>query len=301
MAGAVISATEEIDRMVLGQIRDLIAARTGIWLKEDREVFLRGLVQGRAAARTCRNLREYADLLGREADEDGEIGILLEEITIHETSFFRYSEQFGALRELALPEILSALKARGTRGLRIWSVGCATGQEPYSIAMTLFRAIPFFENWQCEIIATDISRRALAVAQKGVYRKREMDGIDPTFIDRFFTEEKPGYLTIRPEVARLVKFYPHNLATEPSFTGLDIIFCRNVLIYFDRAATRRAVRGFHGSLRERGFLFLGHSESIADHLDLFEPCYGKGALVLRKRPSSGEMSAGEQIDERKQG
>jgi chemotaxis protein methyltransferase CheR len=296
-----MALTDELDQTALDQIRELIAARAGIRLREDRDPFLRGLVRERAAALTCRHLREYAALLGSGSAGPDEVQILLEELTIHETSFFRYREQFRALREFVIPRVLADLKARGTRQLRVWSVGCATGQEPYSIAMVLLQAIPFFENWQCEVLATDISRRALVAARAATYRQRDLDGIDPSCLSRFFVESPRGIFSVRPEVARLVKFHQHNLAAEEPFAGLDIIFCRNVLIYFDRASTRRAVRAFHGSLRERGFLFLGHSEGIADHLGQFEACYTEGALVLRKRPSSGALDAGEQIDEPKQG
>jgi len=281
-----------VDPMVLDQVRDILAARSGISLKEGRDSFLWRLIQERAAARACRSIGEYPPLLRASPDGGGEIQDLVEEVTIHETSFFRYREQFDALKTAILPEVLAGLRGRGTRQLRIWSVGCATGQEPYSIAMVLLGEVPFIENWECEILATDISDRAIVTARAGVYRAADLDGLPQDYRSRFLMPDAYGRFTVRPEVGRLVRFHRHNIAEAPFFIGMDIIFCRNVLIYFDKEGTRRAVEGFHAALRGNGYLLLGHSESISPHLDLFDPRSCPGAMVLRRRPLPESSSVG---------
>jgi len=201
-------------------------------------------------------LDDYYDALGR---DDREFNELLNLVTINETSFFRFPAQFDALRDRVVPEVM-ARKKPGDRDLRVWSAGCSTGEEPYSIAMTLLDTGITASGWKPQVLGTDVSTKALARAKSGVYGKRAMMNIAPDVVSRYFERTMSGEYRVNDRVRSLVDFGYQNLIKEPYplslMGGWDIIFCRNVTIYFRIESTRRVVRNFYDSLNEGGYLFI---------------------------------------------
>jgi chemotaxis protein methyltransferase CheR len=185
---------------------------------------------------------------------------LLDEVTIQETHFFRYPPQMLALQRRVLPELISHGERTGRR-LRVWSAGCSTGEEAYSVAMLLRELLP--GGWDVRVLATDLSQAALSTARVATYGRRSLQQVSPQRLDRFFLPAPDGRHRLRPEVTELVDFRQHNLVLdEPPGDRQDLVLCRNVTIYFSRETTRRLMGRLHDSLRDGGYLLLGHSETL---------------------------------------
>jgi chemotaxis protein methyltransferase CheR len=243
-------------------IRHVIGENAGIVLGPNK----RQLVQGRLA----RRLRElglptyeaYCDHL-RNAGPEELVG-LINALTTNVTAFFRENHHFEALTSYMVPEAMK--RNQQSRRLRIWSAGCSTGEEPYCIAMVLSEALPATERWDAKILATDIDSDVIAAGQQGVYPMDRLTAVPQEQLRRYFRKgvgANDGQAMIRPEVARLVNFRTLNLQRSWPMSGpFDIIFCRNVMIYFDQATRERLVSRFAALLAPGGYLCLGHSESI---------------------------------------
>ena len=207
---------------------------------------------------------------------------LLDEVTIPETYFFRNPPQIRALGRQVLPELVRT--NADTKRLVIWSAGCSTGEEPYTVAMLLIELIPDYKDWDIRIIATDVSQRALAAARRGRYGQRSVQLADAERVGRFFDLDHGDYV-VTPEVRALVSFRHHNLVTDPSpFLNreLDLVLCRNVTIYFNRETTRGLMERFHRSLDDGGYLFLGHAETLWQITDAFKLVTLGDAFVYRR-------------------
>ena len=170
-------------------------------------------------------------------------------LTIGETTFFRSPDQFKALREYLLPRLVPERRKEGGR-LKIWSAGCSTGEEPYSIAITLREAIPDVDRWEIRLVATDINHKFLGFAQEGLYHPRKVRCVKDEILARYFTKEG-GHYRVAPEIRNMVTFHYHNLYVDSyqPFQDTDIIFCRNVLIYFRRDRIREVIDKFHRVLK----------------------------------------------------
>ena len=207
---------------------------------------------------------------------------LLDEVTIPETYFFRNPPQIRALGRQVLPELIRANAE--TKRLVIWSAGCSTGEEPYTVAMLLLELIPDHKDWDIRIVATDVSQRALAAARRGRYGQRSVQLADAERVGRFFDLERGDYV-VKPEVRALVQFRHHNLVTDPSpflSREIDLVLCRNVTIYFNRETTRGLMERFHRSLTDGGYLFLGHAETLWQITDAFKLVTLGDAFVYRR-------------------
>lgn len=217
------------------------------------------------------NLASFAEYRARVEIEGGEMGEIINAITTNVTAFFREPHHFETLSQLVTRRPIEA----GERPrLRIWSAGCSTGEEPYSIAITLFETLgPALGDWDVKVLATDIDTRVLEVAQSGVYPLDRIEQVPVARRDRWFqrgTGEHAGSCRVRPEVGQILTFRPLNLIEAwPVHGPFDVIFCRNVLIYFERALQTRIIRQFASLLRPGGLLFLGHSESAGEAASLF--------------------------------
>lgn len=196
---------------------------------------------------------------------------LLDSVTVQETHFFRNAPQVEALRRRVLPELLRRAAGR-ERALTIWSAGCSTGEEAYTLAMLLLELSPVLAAGAVRIVGTDISAEALRSASRATYAGRTLDAVPPLVADRWF-EPGPGpSRAVRDQVRRLVELRLHNLVTDPPPFGpgeVDLVVCRNVTIYFDRDVTGRLVGSFHDVLAEGGYLLLGHSETLWQVSDAF--------------------------------
>lgn len=207
---------------------------------------------------------EYLKYLQSHLDGDNELIELLNLVTIKETHFFRTDSHFAALCEKLLPEILDRhskewLKTHIRPSMRIWSAGCSTGEEPYTIALCVLSSMKTADV--VEILASDVSSLALRKAYEGQYSKRSVKNVDRQLIAKYFKEEDGKYL-IKNEIKSKVKFFQHNLVSDRYPKHVDVIFCRNVTIYFNKETTREIVQKFHKSLNDGGYLLLGHSESL---------------------------------------
>jgi chemotaxis protein methyltransferase CheR len=266
------------------RVRALLVTTAGLVFDECRRDSLAYSLGERVSACGLTTVDAYLELLGRPGSGE-ELQALLNEVTIQETHFFRNPPQFRALRQHVLPQLIRRAAASGTRRLRIWSAGCSTGEEPYSVAMLLRELLPSTEGWDVKVVATDVSTRALAAARAGRYGRRALLAADPDDVARWFVRDGEDYV-VRPDVRELVEFRHHNLVTEPApFPAgepIDLLLCRNVTIYFSRETTRRLMTQFHESLSDGGYLFLGHSETLWQINDTFRLVTLGDAFVYRR-------------------
>jgi len=277
----------------LDRLRAVLARAAGLVFEDSRRDSLGYGVAERMRATGDPDVAAYLSRV--EAPGSAELQPLVDEVTIQETHFFRNPPQIRALREHVLPELVARADTRGRR-IRIWSAGCSTGEEPYTVAMALRELLPITAGWDVKVIGTDISAGALQAARTATYGRRALQLATPRQLARFFTPTDDGRHQVRPEVRELVEFRHHNLAQEaPPDDGLDLVLCRNVTIYFSRDTTRALVRRLHGALRDGGYLFLGHSETlwqISEDFRLVTLGTGdRAAFVYRRLDPGGEQRA----------
>jgi len=243
----------------LAAVRQVLAAAAGLVFDDSRIASLAWSVRERCHRTGAGDVADYLAQLAQPA----EVQQLLDEVTIQETHFFRNPPQVRALRAHVLPELIRYAETRGRR-LRIWSAGCSTGEEPYGLAMALRELLPSTAGWDVKVLATYLSSRAVAAAREGVYGPRAVALATPEQLARFFEPTGDGRHRVRQEVRDLVEVRQHNLVTEPvpAVGQLDLVLCRNVTIYFARETTRTLMARLHASLRDGGYLLLGHSETL---------------------------------------
>ncbi|MCU1255088.1 MAG: chemotaxis protein methyltransferase CheR, partial [Candidatus Angelobacter sp.] len=222
MAGVVNVSEHE-----LSEIRGLIETRSGILFDDSRERFFSTRVVEHVESR---KLTHGTDLIRLIKNSNVEYDSLLQRLLTQETSFFRYPSLFEALEKKVLPDLHMKKFWESPRSLRIWSAGCATGEEAYSIAMTVADAIEFADAWNIHILATDVSRDALEHADHGLYEPRDLETVSPRQREQYFSHAGDHYL-VRPRIRNLVTFAPMNLAQVVYMGKFDCIFCMNVLIY----------------------------------------------------------------------
>lgn len=261
-------------------LREFVLQHCGISLGEHKRQLVQGRLLRRLRALSLPGFAAYCDVLRN--DPDSELGELASCISTNVTSFFREMHHYDMLVDELLPRWLAEKK--GGR-LRIWSAGCSTGEEPYAIAMVLAEALERSgSSIDAKILATDLSPQALEVARKGVYPVDRLGGVDEARRKRWFQRGEgsyDGYARVHPRLRELVTVQPLNLLHEWPMQGrFDAIFCRNVVIYFDKPTKQRLFSRYAGMLESRGYLFLGHSESmygLSEDFDLI------GRTVYRKR------------------
>ena len=252
-------------------IRDLAKVRMGIVLADHKHDMVVRRLTKRVRAQGLSSFKDYcAFLSGTEADE--EMGFMINALTTNLTKFFRESHHFDHLSSVALPRLLKLFRAEGTRRLRLWSAGCSSGEEPYSIAMTLRKSLPDLTKWDAKILATDIDTDMVETGRKGIYETRIVDSIPAA--DRKKFVESLGRDDDRHQMAQslrsLIAFKPLNLLHEWPMRGtFDIIFCRNVVIYFDKETQGKLFNRYADLLRDGSFLYIGHSESLYKVSDRF--------------------------------
>jgi chemotaxis protein methyltransferase CheR len=265
-------------------MRGLIETRSGILFDNSRERFFSTRVLEHIEAR---KLTHGTDLLRLIKNSNVEYDSLLQRLLTQETSFFRYPAIFEALEKKVLPDLHMKKFWESPRSLRVWSAGCSTGEEAYSIAMTVADTIEFADAWNIHILATDVSRQALDHAEHGVFEPRDMETVTPRQREQYFSRVGDHYL-VRPRIRNLVTFAPMNLAQVVYMGKFDCIFCMNVLIYFSEERQAQLIQRFYEYLEPGGYLFLGHAESInrADvkfdtHIHRDARIYQKPANVAR--------------------
>ena len=249
----------EFGREDFDALRELVKGITGISLAESKQELVYGRVSRRLRALGIPTFREYRDLLAKPEGER-EVVEFCNAITTNLTSFFREGHHFDYLRERLLEPRAAG---DGSRRLRFWSCACSTGEEPYSIAMTVLESIPDLARWDIRILATDLDSDVLATAQAGVYKAERLSGMSQQRRARFFEAAGPGLFRVRPQLRELITFKQLNLMHDLPMRGpLDALFCRNVIIYFDKQTQRALFQKFAPLQRPGDLLFLGHSESL---------------------------------------
>lgn len=252
----------------------------------DLSLYRRAYVERRIAARMrtldLHSYRQYADRL--EADA-GEYERLLDTLTINVTEFFRDAVVWEILKRRVLRDLIEAKRVGRNRTIRVWSAGCATGQEAYSIAMALLDVLgPEASNFLVSVVGTDLDPRALEVAENAVYDQQHLRRIPPSYQSRFVHKLDNAEFTFAPEVRKLVRFGRYSLFEDSPMRVVDLILCRNVFIYFDRDQQAKVLENFWTSLARGGYLILGRSEKLsADIVDRLEAIDGR-ERVYRKPP-----------------
>jgi chemotaxis protein methyltransferase CheR len=252
--------------------RDLVHTHTGITLNAHKRPLLQARLGRRLRVLGLRTFTEYHRYL-KESDPTGqELGSFINAITTNKTDFFREAHHFRYLTEQWAPALKVRAARSGERLVRIWSAGCSTGEEPYTIAMAMREALGAASGLEVRILASDLDTDVLARAETGEYSAEQTAPIPPPLLSRYFLRgrgDNVGRVRVRPELRSLVTFRRINFMDPrwPIRPGLDIVFCRNVLIYFDRPTQQRILERFLGLLKEDGLLILGHSESVHGLLD----------------------------------
>lgn len=249
-------------------LRNLVTQNTGIIADEDKYTMYYSRLARRLRKLGLRDFSEYRAFLSKNHDE--ELIELVNSVTTNLTSFFRENHHFEFIRDNIIP----AVRRQGQRHLRIWSAGCSTGEEPYSIAITLAEAIPEISSWDIQILATDLDTNVLKKAASGVYEESRIEGIAPLLLKKYFKKGKgsnQGYVRVKQELIDLVSFKQLNLLHSwPITDKMDVIFCRNVVIYFDKPTKEKLVNRYADQMVEQGHLFMGHSESLYKSTDRFK-------------------------------
>jgi len=248
----------------------LVHRRLGIRLEPDKGYLVESRFRRIYERLGLRTVGEFVDRL-RTGSPDALLTEAMESLTTNETYFFRDGTPFDVLRDKVMPRVMET--KRQERSLNIWSAACATGQEPYSIAMTLREGFPQLSDWNVQIFATDVAGSVLDKARAGLFTQSEANrGLTPAMLQKYFSREEQAW-RLREDIRRSVKFWPVNLCLEwPVFPRMDVIFLRNVLIYMDEAAKRSIFARVHKLLRPDGFLFLGAAESTFNLGDFFRRC-----------------------------
>lgn len=246
------------------RLRDLIYAKLGLFFEDNRLSFVQKRIEKRMALREIGEAEEYVRCLHFHDAQGEEMQQLANLLTTNETYMFREFGQLRAFTDFALPEVLNTKQKEGDQSLRIWSAGCSSGEEAYTLAIIMKEVLQDASLWRIEIIATDIDQNMLQRVDKAVYNERSVKEVPQEYFSRHLTPDPKGF-RVRAETAQLVTVKHLNLHDHMALRtmrGLDFIFCRNVLIYFSDQSRKAVVDYFYTALKPGGYIFLGHSESV---------------------------------------
>jgi chemotaxis protein methyltransferase CheR len=285
---------DEVVDPVYQQIRDLVYKISGIYKADDKLYLLADGCGRRMKLVGVRTPREYWDRLTASSNREAELRELLNEITIGETCLFRSQPQLDALRKVILPELIAEKTKQITKRLRIWSAGCSTGEESYTLAMNMLEESErLLKGWTIEIIASDLNDRSVETAKAGIYGDYALRNTTDFYKRKYFTVIDEKKLQVRPEVKKLISFSRMNLQDDSRMLfmkGMDVIFCCNVLIYFDGVSKTKVINHFFSNLNFGGYFFLGTSESLMKLNDKFHLVHFPGTIAYWKPSlSSGKL------------
>ena len=236
--------------------RKVIYAESGITFSDTNRSILDSRLKERLREKQLTSAQDYYRLITSNKEE---MKLFLDAVTTNLTRFFRNQPHFDALVHYVIPHILELKKNQFDKKIRIWSAGCSTGEEPYTIAMILKDILP--PPYSFEIMASDISLKSLMIGKQGFYPTSRITGIPEKYLSRYFTKIEDGY-QICDELMKTIRFDYHNLKFAPVTRNLDIVFCRNVLIYFDEPAQLQVINHFWDAMAPHSYLYIGHSESL---------------------------------------
>lgn len=266
-------------------LRDLIYKVAGIDIPKQRRYLLENRLRGRLNELNLKNFSEYYQYLRYGADKRNELEYFCEKMTTNETSFFRDPKQLGVFRVYVLIPLLEKLKTMGRKRLHIWSAGCSSGEEAYTLGIMLHEILKTsIISWNIRITANDISSTMLEKARQGLYNEHSLRNTPKDVVESYFSKE-PGGFKIDPKIQKIIKFEKLNLNDSAAIKRIprsEIVFCRNVIIYFDEAMKKKVVNSFYDNLIPKGFLVMGHSESLHSVTRVFNPIRKPGGIVYQK-------------------
>lgn len=263
-------------------LSDFVYQNSGLRYDETSKFIFQKRLSNRIRDLKLDSFEKYYYYLMYHPNREAELETIFDLITTNETYFFREERQLHAFTEDILPEIIQEKK--DTRTMRIWSAGCSSGEEPYTIAMLCMQS-PMLEGWDVDVFASDISQRVIQTARRGVYGESSFRTTDESLRQRYFDRTPENKFRIKDEVRQMVTFGKLNLLDDQKtgiFSELDVIFCRNVIIYFDIDAKKKVIENFYKKLRKSGFLLLGHSESLLSLSTKFKLRHMKHDMVYQK-------------------
>ena len=267
------------------QLRDFIYQVCGIFIAENRKYLVENRLSNRIKELNLKSYSEYYNFLRFDNSRKEELNRLFEVVTTNETSFFRNPPQLKVFQDYVLKEVIDECRKTGRKRLRIWSAGCSTGEEPYTLAIILYEVLKSeIRSWDIKITANDLSEAVLAAARRGIYNEYALRTTPPEIISSYFTKDGNIY-KIKPELKQLVSFGQINLSDKEQLRRVEksqIVFCRNVIIYFDDDMKRKVISAFYDNLEPNGMLLIGHSESLHNISRAFKPEHHTGTIVYRK-------------------
>jgi chemotaxis protein methyltransferase CheR len=258
------------------QFRSLIYKESGIHFTSTNRSILESRLKEQLREKNQNSVKDYYAVITR---NQGELKNFLDSITTNLTRFFRNQAQFDAMEHYVIPELLNIKKPGGNNTIKIWSAGCSTGEEPYTIAMMLSEILP--AQWKYEIVASDISLKCLMFAKEGFYAENKTVGIPDNYLKKYFDKVEGGF-KIHADLMSKIRFDYHNLNNDSGLRGLDLVFSRNVIIYFDEPAQKAVINKFWDSMASKSFMFIGHSESLFGMETKFEFVKTQWATLYRK-------------------
>lgn len=258
------------------QFRKLIYEESGIHFSATNRSILESRIKEQLRTNKLEHVQNYFLKVSKNRDELKEF---LDSITTNLTRFFRNQAHFDALEKYVIPELIKIKKTSNDTRIKIWSAGCSTGEEPYTIAMLMKEIL--VPPWQAEIVASDISLKSLMVGKEGFYSDAKIVGIPDQYLKKYFDRVEGGY-RIHDDIKAMIRFDYHNLKNDSGLRGMDVVFCRNVLIYFDEAAQKATVERFWEAMAPKSFLFIGHSESLFGMNTRFEFLKTEWSTLYRK-------------------
>ncbi len=238
------------------KMRKIIYDESGIHFCDSNRTILESRLKERLKKANAASVSEYYDLLIKDREE---MRVLLDSVTTNLTRFFRNTAHFQTLQYNVIPDLVEWKEKKGDNRIKIWSAGCSTGEEPYSIAIVLKEFLPSY--FQADLWASDISLKSLMIAKEGFYPETRIGGVPENYLKKYFDKKGDGY-QIKDEIKKMIKFDYHNLKFDSGLRNLDVVFCRNVIIYFDEVAQKAVINRFWDAMNSHSYLFIGHSESL---------------------------------------
>lgn len=278
------NGNQKLSNETFAQLRDLIYSKTGILFAVNKLYLLENRLKWRLEDCGCANYDEYLYLLKYDPRRTQEYQNLFNSVTTNETFFFRDAIQTNAFYEDVLPTVVMENEKAGRRELKVWSAASSTGEEAYTLAMQMMHRGIKAKGWKIEVAASDIDTNVLATAQLARYGPYAIKHVPPDYMSKYFSNSGDVY-QVQPDVMSLVNFRGVNLIDSAAMRGMrnfDVIFCRNVLIYFDQEAKKKVIESLYNSLRPGGYLFIGYSESLHNISRAFKLKHFNKALVYQK-------------------
>ncbi|MDR1778132.1 MAG: protein-glutamate O-methyltransferase CheR [Desulfovibrio sp.] len=268
------------------QLRDFIYQQCGIFIAENRKYLIENRLASRIKDLNLKSYNEYYNFLRFDVSRKTELNKLFEVVTTNETSFYRNPPQLEVFQNIVLADIVEKCRKAGHKRLRLWSAGCSTGEEPYTLAIILHEVLKSdIATWDIKITANDLSEAVLNAARKGLYNEYALRTTPPEIVANYFVKDGSVY-KIKENLKRLVAFGQINLNDREQLKRVEksqVVFCRNVIIYFDDDMKRRVINAYYDNLEPDGVLLIGHSESLHNITRAFQLEQYKGTIVYRKK------------------